>query len=489
MRSTIFIVFSFFYTFLFAQQDTILVGYSPEDFSGSTITEMTPLGSGKIGFAKQVYTKKYQAFVTDLKGNILHQAELNGADGYDIITCAYMFDDHDRYVFIGSAKKDNQSFFISFAFDTTLQNLQVIDAVQLGNDEVLTFEVVKFNLYKNRWESFGALRRSDTNGWPVKANCYIALDNAFYFLQYQPIYGQYLNDHILEFYWNEPIQRYYLSSFNLRAILLDADLNILESEGGIRYKYTYNNINGTVLYKVLNCLEQTNGQPLCYATLLFDNDPYKIAFIRLDIQSDTILVNEVIPVNSPPINAGVASQMRKDSAGNLVISGNNGLTFGSAPNQINVAKFSPTTFERLWTFTFENGYAYTIWDMEIDQNNDIIIVGSANLTGDGINRGFLLKLLSNGTLSSYEEQPLDHPDSDVWLYPNPVTTEICFKTLSETLRQVHIWDTKGSLIQRQELGHQTSNCVQIPHDLPQGMYIAEILLQDGYTVVRKFVVE
>lgn len=45
-------------------------------------------------------------------------------------------------------------------------------------------------------------------------------------------------------------------------------------------------------------------------------------------------------------------------------------------------------------------------------------------------------------------------------------------------RQVRIGDKNNRLIQTQELVHQTGNCVQIYHDLPQGKYMRRYVYEN-----------
>ncbi|MBK6995608.1 MAG: hypothetical protein IPH31_12025 [Lewinellaceae bacterium] len=67
----------------FAQSDTILVGYSQSDIVSSLINEMIILPNDKIGFTQNALSG-FKAFVTDSKGQVIHQRKLEYVDGYVI---------------------------------------------------------------------------------------------------------------------------------------------------------------------------------------------------------------------------------------------------------------------------------------------------------------------------------------------------------------------------------------------------------------------
>jgi len=476
----------FFSDCLFSQPDTILVGYSQSDVGPSLINEMTILSDMKIGFTQST-SQGYKAFVTDTRGQIIHQRVLDEVDGYKITSSSYIFDDYSRYVYIGNATRDGMNYFISFALDTNFQNIELIDFVLLENNRKIYFDVIKFNTFKSIWEGFGIVQQN--SGSQITDNCYISLDETYHFTKYKTLSGDYHPAPVLEFSWIESLNRYYLCLFISVSVIVDEEFNVLHY-GGIRFVYEHNNSTHIVGLAMYNCLEPVGSTIFCYGKESFD-DPYNAAFITLDLQGDSVHVAEAIPLSNPPLGMTVHPKMVVDMNSNYVVASVQGFNPPN-PNKIRVAKFSSSTYEKIWDFTFEADMTFIMWDMEIDQNNDIILVGqSLNIFGDGQARGFLMKVYSNGTLTSYHEIPIEFGNKYwVQISPNPATSEICVQTTAQP-ENLRLWDVSGKLVLEEKIAQGTTNrisCFDLPHKLMPGFFVAEIVFPDGISITKKVIV-
>ncbi len=471
----------------FSQSDTVLVGYTKNDPNFSVITQMLILPGNKIALTEGAVAG-YKALVTDSKGQIIHQRKLDYVDGYTIESSSYIFDDTTRYVYIGSAIRNGKRFFISFSLDTTLQDIRLIDTVQTGDDVRVLTTKMKYNPYKSLWEGFGF--GSKVAVQDVSYICYIGLDKNFEFEKFKKISGDYHEGPVLEFQWIESLSRYFVKTLGDRSILVDETFNVIKEIVGITIVYEFNSIMHTSSLGMFDCLEPIGSTMLCYAKEAFDW-PYNAAFATLDLQGDSIHVIDAIPLSNPPLGMNYGSTMRVDLDGNYVISGINAYNPPN-PNAIRVAKFSPGTYEKIWEFTYQNDILFETWDMEIDQNNDIIIVGYAdNIFGDGQAHGFLLKVYSNGTLTSYHELPNNLSNQHwVQISPNPASSNLCIQTNTHP-HTVRLWDLCGSLALEEQIGFSSNNepyCFDLPTSIMPGFYAAEVIFADGYRVTRKVVV-
>lgn len=491
MKTTLLVCFLALYTCLSnnicAQSDTILVGYSQNTVDNSNINEMVILPNNKIGFTLNTVSG-FKAFITDDKGKVIYNCILDDANGYLINSSSFIFDDISRYVFIGNAWKDGLRYFISFSLDTNLQNISLIDKVPLEDSVRVFTDIMKYNSYKSIWEGFGYSRV--VNGSATPYICYIGLDENYHFSTFTKLTGDYHKSPVLEFQWIESLKRYFVSRFSRGAMIVDEDYNVVKELGGTDLQYDYNGTHITQIF-MYNCLEPIGSQLFCYAKELFDW-PYNAAFATIDLNGDSTNLVEAIPLSDPPLGMNYASQMRVDLDGNFVISGINAFN-PPDPNKISVAKFSPS-YDKIWEFSYQSDIAFAIWDMEIDQNNDIILVGQSwNIFGDDAIHGFLLKVYSNGKLSSTNEIPFELGDKyNVLIGPNPVNSSLYMYSKSE-IKSLQIWSLSGKLMFERDLaitgGEVKDYRVDLPNSILPGLYVVDLLFDDGKQVVKKVVVE
>jgi hypothetical protein len=471
----------------FSQSDTILVGYTQNDPNFSVITQMLILPDNKIALTQGALAG-YTALITDTKGQVIHQHKLDFVDGYTIESSSYIFDDTTRYVYIGSAMRDGKRFFISYSLDTSLQDIRLIDTVQTEDDvRVLTLKM-KYNAFKSVWEGFGY--GSKVAVQDVAYICYIGLDENYQFEKFEKLKGVYHELPVLEFQWIESLSRYFVKILGDRSILVDENFNVVKEIVGITIVYEWNSIKYISSLGMFNCLEPVGSSMFCYAKEAFDW-PYNAAFATLDLQGDSIRLIEAIPLSNPPLGMNYGSTMRVDLDGNYVISGINAYNPPN-PNGLRVAKFSSGTYEKIWEFTYQNDIFFEPWDMEIDQNNDIVIVGYAdNIFGDGQGHGFLMKVYSNGTLTSYHELPNDLSDPYwVQISPNPTTSRLCLSAATQP-KALRLWDLSGRLILEVNAdlaGDGEPFCIDLPVSVLPGLYVSEVIFADGYRVSKKMAV-
>jgi len=464
-----------------AQGDTILLRYSSE-VNFARINEMTPSQFHKIGFTQRT-TTGYTAFVADTKGRVMHERVLDSVENYTNINCSYIIDDTTRYVYISSAKREGKFYCLIFALDTALQNLTIIDVLPLEDNTQLWFNMMKYNPYKALWEGFGIVEKANVG---ITDNCYIGLDNDYRFNYFERLTGQFYKNHIIEFIWVEPAKRYVVCSFTGFMLLTDENFQVLK-QLQLRYEYQYEGIGYNTFDDMMSCETGADGMPICYSKGLSRNVPLALSFSKLRVESDTILLEAHIPINQPSLDITHATQMRRDRKGDYVISGVDAVTFGQAPNKIRVVKFSPD-YQRIWEFTYAGTGSFAIWDMDIDENNDIIMAGEIwEAPNSNKSAGFLMKVYANGSLTSWEEIPI--PAARVFIVPNPAVSRFCIHSEGASCHYVCLYDASGRRIGEYSTTESSTRlCFNLPPSLPSGFYAVEIRLEDGRRLTRKLMV-
>jgi hypothetical protein len=473
--------FIFLFCLLFARQasaqnDTILVGYSADDSGASFLNELAVFSHHKYGISQRT-TNGYKVFVSGPDGQALYARPLDQVANFSIQSCSWMLEDETRYVYIGNALRGNQSFLIVFSLDTTLSEIQLIDTLALNGAEQLFFEVLKYNTAQSVWEGFGMVQMQ--GGGAITGVHYIALNDDFQVVKSRRLQGDYHPNPVLEFQWMDDIGRYFLSLFGGRNLLVDAEQQLLRESPDVTQTYLSNNIQYTTALRVYNCFSSEGSRLYAYAKS-FSDGPYNVAMVTLELAGDSVRLIEAIPLNEPSLGLTFASKMLLDREGNYVVSGVNALS-APLPNKISVVKFSPE-LETLWTFHYESDKSFIIWDMEADENNDLVIVGQAwNIFGDGQPRGFLMKVYANGALVSYQEAPA--PES-LRLFPNPATRQFVVQS-EAAIRQIRLTDLSGRLVYETIPGAVQTVQVIVPKGLSRGIYTVEAIFTDGRKTTRK----
>jgi hypothetical protein len=106
----------------------------------------------------------------------------------------------------------------------------------------------------------------------------------------------------------------------------------------------------------------------------------------------------------------------------------------------------------------------------------------------GGNRYRLLLTLQNGAMLTGEEISIFHlPNTDVFLYPNPVRSgqAVTMRT-TDGFTKLQIFNTSGSLIK--ELGSDDRLHAHTTIQLPKGLYFIRTIKEDGTHNTQKLVV-
>lgn len=488
MKKTIFLIFLAIFCTKngVAQPDTILVGYKENDFGATSIQKSTLLSDGRLALIHSSSVSGYNLLIVDTYGNILHENSLSKIDDHTVLSYFDLIEDDTTYVLVGNTMKNGKRYFSVFSVDKTLENVKIIDTFSLSEDVRLYFNEMRFNAQKNLWEAFGVVQNANSTT-TILNYFYVGIKKDYTFdrlKEFQPL--KFTPNHILDFCWVEDAKRYILGGFNSATILVDEDINTVY-ESTTKFSYLHNGSMATIGLRLYNCLDIDGNIVFCHMKESWDR-PYNAAFVKLEVKSDTVVLLEATPLSAPPLGVQVESIMRRDHVGNYIISGSNEWPWPGKSNILKVVKFS-STFDKIWEFAYQSDKGFLIFDMQVDQHSDIVLVGQAwNIFGDGTHRGFLMKVHSNGTLSSYEEVPGDpHGKYAVRIMPNPATSHLCLQTTGTAAAAIRFWDANGRLI-LSEKPTAPLYCFDLPPNLPPGIYITETLFADGYRTVQKSVV-
>jgi len=483
----IFFALLFYSNHVVAQPDTILVGYKLDDVGVTSIQKSTILSDGQISLIQLSSVEGFNLLIVDQEGKIIFENNIEEVAGHSILSYFHLIEEDTKYVLVGNTIRDGKRYFATFSIDKTLETATMIDTFNLIGDVRLYFNEMRFNAHKNLWEAFGVVQNANSIT-TILDYFYVGIkkDHTFNRLKiFQPT--KYFPSHILDFCWVEDANRYLLGCFNAATMLVDDDINITY-ENTTKVSYLYNGSAATSVLRLYNCLDSDDDIVFCYAKEPWDR-LYNAAFARLEVKADTVILVEATPLSDPPLGVQIESIMRKDYAGNYIISGTNALPWSGNNNIVKVVKFS-ASLDKVWEFSYQSDKGFLIFDMQIDQNNDIFLLGQAwNIFGDGAQRGFLMKVYANGTLTSYEEIPTDPQGKyNMRISPNPAAHNLCLHTSSgEPVQLVRFWNTNGQLVFSAK-PTAPLHCFELPSSLPPGIYTVEALFADGYRNVQKLVV-
>lgn len=480
--SFFFVCFSLFCARAAAQPDTILLGYPAPGDDNSYINKICVLSDNRIVFAQGTSDNTFQAFVVDANGEIVFTNDLDQVDGYKILSNLHIIEDTARYIFLGSAAKDSQEYFIIYSTDSTLENAKLVDTVQLEKGIQLLFENMRFNSHKDHWETIGWLRRI-SNAAVVPEYFYASLNPDYTFKRFKKFKTKHGPSYVFDFRWLNDVGRYVFCSFSQKTILVDEDMNWLYESP---LWFNYFNFNTILDFQYF--AHQVNNT--VFGLVTGPAGPYALALAWLDINNDSIALQKVTPLNNTPVGVlSFGAHLRRDRDGNYLVAGTDNIPFSTTgpANMLKVIKYDPD-INKIWEFSYKDDKGFIIRNMEIDQNNDIVLVGQAwNLYGDAKTRGFLMKVYSHGTLSSYQEAP-DTGNIDMRISPNPTSTTLCVRTETEQAQLLRLWGAGGQLALTEKIDAST-HCVELPVGFPAGVYAAELLFADGRRVAQKLVVE
>ncbi len=468
------------------QKDSIFVVYPSDDYSISTIKTVKLFRDGAIGLIH--YGDRSTLIVVDGAGNILRRKRLNEIDGYSIHSCMEWIEADTHYVAIINISHGSTYYLATIGLNKQLDKCYWIDTVRIPYQRnFVNLRRIHFNEIGRQFEGFGVVA-SDPD-FRFGAQCYFSLRSDFtfervYFFNAFPPSGS--GDFVMDFRWVEASGRYFVSLFGGRALLLDKDLNTL-LRWTPRFRYQgpdgmWNEGGGNIP----DCVSESGNLLTCLTRSPF-NGPSDISVVRYAIEPDTIRALQAFPLNAPSLEMNVWPHFRRDHVGNYVLAGTNGLFPITTKYKMKIAKFS-STLEKMWETQFEAGNRnFEVWDMAIDDNNDIILVGRAWDIYDLAPHGFMLKVYADGRLTTSVGRPdVDKRRYEVVLMPNPTTATLCLQAPAEDLHWLRLWSADGRLVLSESV--TAPHCFDLPAALPAGVYAVEVLFADGYRAVRKVVV-
>jgi hypothetical protein len=93
-----FILSIYFFPNIYSQNDTILKTYNYPNSTLSLNSELLTLTDGRLLFTNFGAGLGCSMFVTDNKGEIVHERILDTIAGFEIKSSSFIFNDEDRYV-------------------------------------------------------------------------------------------------------------------------------------------------------------------------------------------------------------------------------------------------------------------------------------------------------------------------------------------------------------------------------------------------------
>jgi Secretion system C-terminal sorting domain len=470
-----------FHLYAYAQEVKV---YYPNEAQYNFIYEMTPTRDGYILFVRQTEPIT-SLFKTDQFGNVVHQIDLSLPNKF-LRDISYIIDDGTRYIAMGNLRSNGKSYFATFAFDTALSQITLIDSIAIPFGYSAFTQTIEKSYTTTGWESFGVVQDSTANGNPIVANFGLKLDSNFHFQSFEYIDNP-NPDHILEFYWSAPTQQFVLLTFGRDVILLDKEL-ITKRIFTHEIRYFYDQISYISIPKYLDCVPGNQAdEHICYGQLLFGGQaPVRTYFATLKTEADTVRITSIFGLDTVSSQIGLANQMRKDSLGHFIVSGVNRLV-QQEPNKIRVIRHG-SDFQKLAEFTYEDGRQFIIWDMDIDPMNNIIIVGAIFEYPHPTPHSFML-VIDENMVSSFEEIPLPTNKSAIFIYPNPTDGHFCLYSKQKPLAHLQMWDMSGkSVFESEPQSKQEINCFDMP-GLQSGVYSLKCQLTDGSVHTTKLIVQ
>ncbi len=154
----IFFILFFCANTAFAQSDTILVGYKPNDIGVTSIQKSILLSDGRMALIQLSSVEGNHLLVVDAEGKIIYENSIKEVDGDSILSYFHLIEEDSKYVLVGNTIRDGKRYFATFSIDKALKNATMIDTFGLNGDIRLYFNEMRFNAHKNLWEAFGVVQ-------------------------------------------------------------------------------------------------------------------------------------------------------------------------------------------------------------------------------------------------------------------------------------------------------------------------------------------
>jgi hypothetical protein len=338
---------------LFGQTDTIFAVYPSDNGTSSTIRAIRLLRDGNIGLIQGDY---YKLLIVDNKSTIIRSVRLVVSGGHIIHSYMEWIETDSSYVIFVNTVKDGVYYIATIGVSKDLERHFIIDTVRLPEQErILYFRKTHFNMQRQQYEVFSVVSSAYSNDFV--GQCYFSLNTDFTFdkviffkASKSPSSS---GAFVMDFYWVSSSERYAVSLFTNRLLLMDADLNVLSE---LQPRFEYQEPSGMWSVgggNVADCVPEGGNVLTCLTCSIF-NGPSDISVVRYAVEPDTIRAIQAFPLNAPSLEMNVWPHLRRDHAGNYVLAGTSGLFPLAAKHKLKIAKFS-STLEKMWEIQFDPG--------------------------------------------------------------------------------------------------------------------------------------
>jgi hypothetical protein len=473
-----FFLIVFYFIFLipnnnFAQTDTLLIGFQ-NSLNNFDIRKVEITDNNNYFLWSRFQQSVF--YITDLKGNILHQKESIIVDTIDLNNISCIGIENNEFFFIGDVKIQGKLYNYWAKSDTALNNFEIIDTVSIDPDVNTFYYKIKKNIIENNYYSIGYI--SNSNNQPI-AHCFLKFDLNTNKLTYKKLHNE--TSPVLDFYYDYSNDNYFISSFGSKDYLYDENLNQLWS-GKLEFSFVDSGITEKMTIYVWDTEESETGEPDILHTFYPFGTSFDQGLGKLTFFSDSVALKTMIPLNENHNSLmKFNTKMAKDKNGDYVVMGINGYQFTSGatiPNVLTVAKYSKN-FEKIWENQLNLNCSFYPRDLKIDQNNDILIVGEGqNVLNDDLIYGFLLKMYADGNLTIITNNPIDFNEIKV-NFSNPFGQVLYISNRAMTAFKFELFDNLGKKVLSKDI-HESEENVDVEF-LASGNYYYQ-LFQKGQLI-------
>lgn len=458
---------------------------NPQDFksltfskSSNTISLIYKLASSddELYFLKSNSTDNqfFSIIKTNSEFQVQHKIDTLKFRG-EIITSIPFFEmENDKLLIL--AKSRNSDFYYSYSYDENLSNLTIIDS--LFTKQQYLKAKFKWDNQSEKYNAFGWLTNV-SNSSPTHS-VYLEINKGVIqnFHQLDRNYGSIPSFSVLP-----NSLGYLISTFTeSTTYFLDIDFNEVDSRKN-RFQYIENEITYDAILGPKYYFNQ-DDKVLCFGRK-FENSSYSLNLIETDVLGNKIDWSNVTPLfdNSEDTNDFVELVHTNDTFGNHF------LAFQSSAYPAD----SKITSNTIYLYKFDENLNY-VWDIKLKNKNEhfitsinvlndksIILAGilNDNLDNPSNNKDFHLKLGSDGNVIT---RSTDIEISDFIISPNPCTDHLEIHYNHNEKYKFNIYSINGLKVQEDILSNyvDTSN-------FPAGMYILQIVSNDGIVLNKKFI--
>jgi len=463
----------------FCQTDSIFLSY-PSNFDQNAITTIiseSHNGYGLIMLNLPVDT--FSSFVlVDSIGVEQNRIEplLNSPKGYFVIQQMEQLNDSTLFLIGYEYSSNSPNRILTFITTPGFENLEIIDEIEIPEGYI--FICPRLQKRNASFLGLGYLREVNFRGDRLfENNIYFEINEdgeIFTFKELDFKFPDFINSFI------EINDTLIINFFNKTTFILDSDLSKVDS-----FNIHYNGvINGEIIqnfYTVYGITQNSNG--IFGLGQGISETSYNLSLIKFKNNLDIDTIYPALPFAGDDIQFSVFGS---DSEGNFISVGTGFFPFFTQsyfPNILYVTKYDPFG-NPIWYKVFNDTRMLLGNDMIIDENDDIVIVGEYQDEGfNGLRSNFLLKIFSDGSLSSINESTIEEIGFTV--FPNPTTEIINFEIADFDSNLAEIYSVDGKLVYSESL-QNGENSIKVDQ-LNSGIYFLTIKeISSGRFRVAKF---